>query len=102
VLCQKVCWALNEPDQNYAADIWFQTHYFFAILVVATCAVCAAAIVPLASKLARALELVDAPDKRKTHVGEIPLAGGMVILAGLWGTTFFLPSVQLNLSSFAY
>lgn len=47
--------------------------------------------VPLASSLATYLELVDHPSARKRHVGEVPLAGGMVLVSGLWFAFFFIP-----------
>ena len=40
-------------------------------------------LVPLASRVARLVGLIDRPSIRKRHVGEVPLAGGMVLLVCL-------------------
>lgn len=47
--------------------------------------------VPLASMLAVRVGLVDNPNKRKRHVGVVPLAGGIVIVSGLCLGATFLP-----------
>ena len=36
-------------------------------------------LIPLAIRLAPFLKLMDAPDERKTHEGDVPLIGGLII-----------------------
>lgn len=50
---------------------------FIAGLIVAL------ASVPIAIKICKSLDLMDKPSSRKKHLGNIPLAGGMVLLCAL-------------------
>ena len=52
---------------------------------------CTLAAVPFASALAKTAGLVDEPGGRKRHEGRVPLAGGIVIFAGLSCASLFLP-----------
>jgi len=66
--------------------------FFLPLLALA----CVALLIPVAIRLAPALKLIDAPQGRKHHEGDIPLVGGIIIfpvfimcalLAGFsWGT----------------
>lgn len=49
------------------------------------------ASVPVARAIAIQCELIDKPTNRKRHVGAIPLAGGIVLLAGLLLGSIYLP-----------
>jgi len=50
----------------------------------------ALAFTPIAHTLAKFVNLVDEPGGRKSHEGRVPLAGGIVIFAGLSCATLFL------------
>jgi UDP-GlcNAc:undecaprenyl-phosphate GlcNAc-1-phosphate transferase len=51
-------------------------------------------LVPMASRLAKYIGLVDTPSIRKRHVGHVPLAGGIVITTGIWCAFPFLPKSE--------
>lgn len=51
-------------------------------------------MVPIASSFAKRIGLVDKPNIRKRHVGNVPLAGGIVITTGLWLALPFLPKSE--------
>lgn len=55
-------------------------------------------VVPIASMYAVRLKLTDEPDQRKKHVGTVPLAGGMVLLAGLLIGAMTLPQSTATLA----
>jgi UDP-GlcNAc:undecaprenyl-phosphate GlcNAc-1-phosphate transferase len=50
-------------------------------------------IIPVAYKVG----LVDTPDKRKQHVGEVPLIGGIAIFIGVLTSTGFLYNTDASL-----
>ncbi len=65
--------------------------FSYALEVVFTAFICSLVLLPAASALAKRCGLVDKPNARKRHVGDVPLAGGLVILSGLWLAVPFLP-----------
>lgn len=48
-------------------------------------------LVPLASTFAILIRLVDKPSIRKRHIGNVPLAGGIVVVTGMWAALPFIP-----------
>ena len=65
--------------------------FSYVAVVTVTAFVCALVLVPIASALAKRVGLVDKPNGRKRHVGDVPLAGGIAVLVGLWLALPFLP-----------
>ena len=55
------------------------TVFYFSLLLIALAI--AIALLPVLNRLARGCGWVDAPDERKTHVGAVPLTGGLTIAA---------------------
>lgn len=55
-----------------------------------------AAIVPVATAAAIRLKLVDKPSSRKRHNGTVPLAGGIVLIIGIWVGFLLLPRTSVS------
>lgn len=72
------------------------TQYFIGITILSM--LFSIVAVPVASAYAVHLKLIDKPDRRKRHVGSVPLAGGIVVLAGVWIGAFSLPQSTATLS----
>ena len=79
------------PDLSYGSGI--QVHVFTttktartfvrAMLTTLLALAITAFLVEVARRLAPAVGLIDSPNERKAHEGDIPLVGGIAIFAGL-------------------
>jgi UDP-GlcNAc:undecaprenyl-phosphate GlcNAc-1-phosphate transferase len=65
--------------------------FSYAVYISLSACLMSLVLVPVASSLAKLVGLVDKPTIRKRHVGNVPLAGGMVITLGIWCALPFLP-----------
>ena len=54
------------------------------------------ATVPVATAAAIRLKLVDKPSSRKRHNGSVPLAGGIVLIIGIWIGFLLLPKTSIS------
>jgi len=71
------------------------------VLAVALSATICACLVPLLSRLARYTGLVDRPDFRKFHRGEVPIVGGVAIYLAVLLTTLVIHPTWWSLSPLA-
>ena len=54
----------------------------------------------LLKRLAVKIKLVDTPDHRKTHVGQVPLVGGISIFLGISASFLFFPNSGAEITAF--